>query len=317
MLPELGQLRKVDPRAVWPYEAADFTPWLAAHLPQLSAALGADLELTEREADVGDFSLDILAKDLSTGRNVIIENQLTATDHDHLGKLLTYAAGYEATTVVWIATSLRDEHQQALEWLNARTDENTSFFGVVVEVLQIDESKPAVTLRVAVAPHDWSKHSRKPRADSDRAERYRAFFQGLIDELREKHSFTSARLGQPQSWYAFASQRSGVKYSASFISGNRIRTELYVDFGDRDRNKALFDALYERRSQVESALKGALSWERLDAKQACRVSSMREGSILASEDQLLEYRSWLVSQLLAFRQAFGPLLADRSLGSAA
>lgn len=125
----LGQLKTLPLRSAWSNEATNFTPWLADHLELLDEVLGTDLELQDREATVGSFSLDLLAKDLGTGRLVIIENQLDTTDHDHLGKVLTYAAGFDAGTIVWVAESFRDEHRQALDWLNQRTDSDTHFFG--------------------------------------------------------------------------------------------------------------------------------------------------------------------------------------------
>src|SRR5262245_33044362 len=110
----LGVLKRLDPRSVWPKEAHDFTPWLAQHLDALAEVLKLDLELIEREAPVGDFSIDVLAKDLGRDRIVVIENQLEATDHSHLGQLITYAAGREAGVVVWLSREFREEHRQAL-----------------------------------------------------------------------------------------------------------------------------------------------------------------------------------------------------------
>ena len=163
-----------------------------------------DLELIEKQKpDVGDFSLDLLAKDLGTGHKVVIENQLTSTDHDHLGKLLTYAAGLDARTVIWVAQAIRDEHRQTLQWLNQRTSAETNFFGVSVEVFQIDESKPAFKFLPVVFPSEWKKGGRGGDVQvSSRGEAIQAVFPELIDELREKHHFTSAKVGQPQNWYS-------------------------------------------------------------------------------------------------------------------
>ena len=128
MLTELGDLKPVELREVWPREDAEFTPWLANNLGALGNTLGIELELKQVEAPVGPFSLDVLATEINSNRNVTIENQLETTNHDHLGKLLTYASGYDADIVVWIAKEMRDEHRQALDWLNHRTDSNTEFF---------------------------------------------------------------------------------------------------------------------------------------------------------------------------------------------
>ena len=140
-----GTLRKLDLRTLWPKEAASFTPWLRNNLNLLGDAVGMDLEFQDQEAAVGPFSLDLLVHEVGTDRVVIIENQIEQTDHDHLGKLIVYAAGFNAGVAIWIASSFREEHRQAIDWLNQRTDTDTQFFGVVVEAVQIDDSRPACT----------------------------------------------------------------------------------------------------------------------------------------------------------------------------
>ena len=251
---DLGAIEKVDLREVWPNEASDFTPWLAENLDKLGEALGLDLELQSAEAAVGAFSLDVLAHDLGSNRPVIIENQLEATNHDHLGKLLTYAAGYDAYAVVWLTRDFRDEHRQALDWLNQRTGDDTQFFGVVVEAWKIDESRPAPHFRPVAMPNEWQKRAATESATnsfsnvSERGERYRAFFQSLIDTLREEHRFTNARKGLAQSWYNFSSGFSGVGYNPCFVYNRNVaRVEVYIGRHDRDWNKKLFDALETRK----------------------------------------------------------------------
>ena len=312
---ELGTIERVDLREVWPHEAQDFTPWLAENLDKIGEALGLDLELQSAEAAVGSFSLDVLAHDLGSNRPVIIENQLEVTNHDHLGKLLTYAAGYDAYAVIWLTREFRDEHRQVLDWLNQRTDEDTQFFGVVVEAWKIDNSRPAPHFRLVAFPNDWQKHSAGRGVSSgkvsERSERYRVFFQGLIDTLREEHQFTNARKGQPQSWYSFSSGTRGVSYTTSFSLHRRIaRVEVYIDRGDHDVNKQTFDALEDRKELIESEIPGDWEWGRLDNRRACRISAIRAASIDDDRETLEELQDWMVNRLLVFKRVFTPHLQE-------
>jgi len=305
-LTDFGEIKQVSLRDIWPNEATNFTPWLASNIQALGKALGMDIELTEREASVGDFSLDLLARDLGTSQIVIIENQLTQTDHDHLGKLLTYAAGFSASVVVWVAETIRDEHRMALEWLNQRTDVETQFFGVVIEVFKIDTSKPAFNFKPIVYPNDWQK-SKKTSATSntsERGEKYRAYFQSLIDELREIHKFTGAKAGQPQNWYSFSSGIQGILYSAVFAQGGKARTEMYIDRLDQEVNKMFFDKLREDESIITEEFGAKLEWERLDDKRASRIAIYRDGAIDLSDSELENIRKWHIENLLKFKQVF-------------
>ena len=307
---KLGNLKRLDLRKVWKNEAKEFTPWLAHNIEKLGKTLGMDIEFTEIEATVGDFSLDLLAKDLGTNKNVIIENQLSSTDHNHLGKLLTYAAGYEASKVIWIADSIREEHRQVLEWLNHLTDSDTQFFGIVVELLQIDESRPALNFKPVVFPNEWQKSKRKhsKKAVSEKAELYLNFFQQLIDELREKHNFTKAKIAQPHNWYHFASGFSGVAYGVNFALGSRVRTHLYIDNGDVNENKRLFDWLAEDREVIEDEFDEQFEWERLDDKRGSVIAVYRPGSIMDDEHTRREIRTSTIKTLLALKKVFSPRL---------
>jgi hypothetical protein len=304
---DFGELKKIPLREIWSHEAMDFTPWLAENINALGDALGIELELTEREASVGDFSLDLLAKDLGSSRTVIIENQLTQTDHDHLGKLITYAAGFNASKVIWLSEVVRDEHRQALEWLNQRTDTETQFFAVVVEVLRIDASKPAFNFKPIVFPNEWQK-SKKQRTttSSSKGEKYRAYYQALIDELREKHKFTGARAGQPQNWYSFSSGIQGILYSAVFAQGGRARAEIYIDQGDQEKNKKLFDTLKIREQEITDNYGARLEWERLNEKRASRIAVYRDGMIESSDSELENIRKWHIENLLKIKKVFTP-----------
>lgn len=310
-----GVLNKVGLREIWPHEASDFTPWLAENIDELGKALGMDLELIEQEASVGDFSLDILAKDLGTSRSVIVENQLTQTDHDHLGKLITYAAGFDASIVIWVSDSIREEHRQAMDWLNQRTDSETSFFGVVVEVIKIDDSKPAFNFKLVASPNEWQKNKKRQTqrtSVSTKGEKYQNYFQNLIDYLRDIHRFTSAKAGQPQNWYSFSSGVSGMTYGANFSQGGKARAELYIDLGDHEKNKYVFDQLFNIKGEIEDSLGQEISWERLDNKRASRLALYIDGSIEESDSELEKVKNWHIEQLLKLKAALGKKIGQLS-----
>ncbi len=275
-----------------------------------------DLELQSQEAPVGDFSLDLLVHDLSRDRQVVIENQFARTDHDHLGKLLTYAAGYDAHAVVWIAEEIREEHRQTLDWLNQHTDATIEFYAIVVEAIQIDDSRPAYNFKLVAFPNEWRKariSSTTSTPPTARGEAYRAYFQDLIDQLREQYHFTNARIGQAQSWYTFATgitRLSGVVYGASFAAGGRARVELYIDRQDASLNKSIFDTLKKDGAAIESDIGDQLAWERLDDRRASRIAVYRPGSITDDPETLGELKTWTIDRLLRFKRAFGPRLAE-------
>lgn len=312
LMADLGQLSRIDPREVWKGEATDFTPWLAANLDRLAEVLGIELELTQREASVGSFSVDLVARDLGRDRVVIIENQLEPTDHTHLGQIITYAAGLEAGVVIWISREFREEHRQALDWLNRVHEGHTEFFGVLLELLRVDHSKPAVNFRLVAFPNQWSR-SAATKANTEISTKqaaYQQFFQQVLDELRQKHKFTNARAAQPQNWYSFSSGVRGFSWGLSFALGGRVRAELYIDTPDAEQNEELLNHLMKNRAAIEKDFGEPLAWERLDEKRACRVACYRPGTIEESSEKLEEIHSWAVDRLLRFKRVVGPYLRE-------
>lgn len=166
---KLGKLEEIrDLRSVWKHEALDFSPWLAENIGELGAELGIDIEVIEKESTVGDFSVDIFARDADTGRKIIIENQLEDTDHDHLGKLITYASGKNADLVIWIVKKAREEHRSAIEWLNAHTDEGIGFVLCELKLYRISGSEPAPKFVIIERPNDWAKEMKKSATETAR-----------------------------------------------------------------------------------------------------------------------------------------------------
>ncbi|MGH9783131.1 MAG: DUF4268 domain-containing protein, partial [Terriglobia bacterium] len=153
----LGQLKVKEPREVWKSEERDFTPWIAANIERLCEVIGIPFTVDQTEKRVGAYELDIFGRVEKTDAPVIIENQLGTTDHKHLGQLITYASGLDAALVIWIAAEVTDEHRAAVEWLNKSTTDGVSFFLVRPEVLQIDDSKPAVKFVVEASPSEFKR----------------------------------------------------------------------------------------------------------------------------------------------------------------
>lgn len=307
---QFGNISNVDLKSIWPGEATDFTPWLSQNISVISDKIGMELELQEVEADAGGFSADIVARDISTNKIVIIENQFGTTDHKHLGQIITYASVLGASTVIWIAESLRSEHKAAIDFLNQNLKDTLKFFALEVSLIKIDNSNPAYIFSVVSQPLDHTTAYAKTVIDSSETmEKYRAYFQALIDELRNVHKFTNAKVGQPQSWYTFASEKSKLyKYAASFAMGDRVRAEIYIDSGVKEQNESLFDFLFQKKEQIEKSFGSSLEWERLDTKRACRIAIYRDGSIDEDTETIEDIRKWTIENLLKFKAVFPSII---------
>ena len=207
---ELGKLEVVDVREVWANEPQDFTPWLAENIELLGEVLNLDLRMVQQEARVGIFSLDILATD-ETGAMVASENQLGTTDHSHLGQLLTYSAGYDVRTLIWINPHFKDAHRATIEWLNRWAPERIGIYGVEVRAVRIGNSLPAPEFIPVVVPNEWSKE-KKGTLNPDGVKR-REFYQPLVDRLREA-GFTDIHMATSGWIQSFPSRVSELTYNA-------------------------------------------------------------------------------------------------------
>lgn len=302
----LGRLAPVDPRSVWADEARDFTPWLLANADALAEALGIELELHAAEHPVGAFSLDLMGRDTTNECVLIVENQLSQTDHGHLGQLLTYAAGTEARTIVWTAPKFREEHRQALDFLNRMTGEDCRFFGVEIAVVRIGDSPAAPLFRLRAQPNDWSAQvssaTKETVNQSGKAALYADFWDKFLDRLHaECPGFTRSRKRGGNNWITLVTIR-GLQYVVDFVSAGRIRSELYIDTGDADQNVAIHDALQAERTAIEAEFGGRLEWEGLLGKRACRVGIYAPGDVsnVVAHD---EYISWFIDTITRLRQA--------------
>jgi hypothetical protein len=308
---QLGRLQLLNPRHVWTDEARHFTPWLFDNQDYLAEVLGIELELTHQEHGVGAFSLDLFGDDLTHDCPLIVENQLEDTDHRHLGQLLTYAAGTDAQTVVWVATRFRDEHRQALDFLNDMSSGAVRFFGIEIRVGIIEGSPPAPMFSLAVQPSDWRAQVRAQRATeamSPTKAAYLKFWTEYIEQIQSTSpELTNVRSPQPHNWMTLNSVRAGITINAAFNRDGNLACELYIDSGDAAANLSVFRALHDRRDEIEADIGQALQWEELEGKQACRIKVGTPGQISdhARHPQLL---AWLQSQHITFKQVFRPIV---------
>jgi hypothetical protein len=318
---DVSRLVPVDPRLVWPSEASDFTPWLRDNADVLADALGIDIELTAIEHQVGPFFLDVIGRDLTNDSVLVVENQLTPTDHDHLGKLVTYAANTDAATIVWMALSFREEHRQAIAFLNDLGGEKARFFGVEIAVARIDTSAPAPLFKVIAQPNDFhaqASEAAKVTASelSGRGALYAAFWERFLEQLKAKHpGWSRARKGPAENWLSLPSPSKGgwSSYTVSLPrgpDGQQLRCELYIDSLNPAEVERRFGELYEHRDAIEATFGSALAWEALEGRRASRIAAYGAGDI-TEVDKHDEYLDWFLSNFERLRAALDPYLVRR------
>ena len=304
----LGILSALKVREVWPDEAKDFTPWLAGKADLLGEALGMDLVHRETEAGVGRYSADLVFHEETTQKIVVVENMFEPTDHDHLGKLITYAAGLEASYAVLVSPEFREEHRSALNWLNSISGEDFGFFGVVIEAWRIGESPPAPHLRVEVKPDSWSRTVKAAVAASNTQVLFRRFWGEFLPRLAEYPDWGQRR-PHVNNWMSFKSGHAKFRYVASFFRRKKLRVEVYIDTRDTETTKDLFDKLFLKKQQIEEAVGKTLEWDRLDSSRAARISLYFPSDITIDEEERWpEAREWLIDTMNKMRDAFAPEL---------
>lgn len=309
MSKSLGKFEKVDIRALWPHEAADFTPWLAKdeNLKLLGDAIGIELKVKNTEVSVGPYSADIVAEDVNCGDDVVIENQLGKTNHDHLGKLITYAANLDAKTLVWIAPDFTDEHRRAVDWLNKNAPEDVSFYGVSLELWRIDDSRPAVKFNIVARPPVISTNSAAAAASGELSETRRlqlewwtAFRQALLD----RKVLPSARSPRPQYWYDVPLGRTGIIISnIANTDDNKIGIRVYLI--QRLGGDNALSQLMQWKSEIEKEIGESLLWNPNPENRDKTIALYRDAD-LNRRDRWGDYLDWMVSKTVLFRKAFSP-----------
>ena len=269
---KLGKLQEVDIRKLWNHEQYDFSEWLskAENLELLNEAIGLTLSEVEKEVYVGSYRCDLVGTDETTGDKVIIENQLEMSNHDHLGKIITYASGLDAKVVVWIVKEAREEHRSAIEWLNNNTPEKLSFFLIEIHAYQIGDSLCAPTFEVVEKPNGFIKNAKTQSGSGDynksQGERIE-FWTRFNEVLVERGKPFNIRKPTTDHWYDIAIGTSEAHVSLTLVNKDGcVGVELYIN-----DNKDLFDKLYAQKDEIEQKLGLDPEWQRLDGKKAARI----------------------------------------------
>jgi hypothetical protein len=310
---QLGQLEMVDLRKAWPDEAANFTPWLAEaqNLALPGESLGMELELASVEQMVGTFKADILARDAETRNWVLIENQLTKTDHSHLGQIVTYAAGLDAKTIVWIAEVFRDEHLAAIEFLNRATGDEYSFFAVEIELFKIGGSAPAPRFSVAAKPNTWNKQGQIAKAESDGAsnQALNQEYWGTLIAAAGKYPALAIRKPYKYGYQAIEGLRGGdpaIWLNACF-SIRGLRLELNIDGSTAKR---AFQELKRQRGEIEAGLGSPLEWEELPQARMSRIALYMPGAERReNRDRWNDQHRWILTNAPKLANAVRPFVA--------
>ena len=274
----IGKLEEVDIRELWKHEQYDFSEWLSKkeNIENLNEILGLTLVDISKETYVGSYRCDLFAKDETTGIKVIVENQLEMSNHDHLGKIITYASGLDAKVVVWIVKEAREEHRSAIEWLNNNTNSNVNFFLIELHAYKIGNSDNAPMFQVIEQPNDFIKNNKSTnssdtmnKSQSQRVEFWNQFNNVLV----ERGKPFNVRKATTDHWYNVAIGTSDAHIDITLVNKDSvIGVELYIT-----DNKELFDKLYQKKDEIEADLELELDWRRLNNSKASRIVTFIKG----------------------------------------
>ena len=304
----LGRLTSVDLRSHWEREDTDFTPWLAEedNIALLGDTIGMELEVQEQEANVGPFRADILCRNTADNTFVLIENQLEKTDHCHLGQLMTYAAGLDAVTLVWVVQSFTEEHRAALDWLNRITDEDFRFFGLEVELWRIGDSSPAPKFNLVAKPNDWSKTVKEvalgARGKLTPGQQLQVDYWTAFGEyLSAQQIKLRAPKPYPSYWVSYGVGRSG---SSLIIRISQQEMSVLVDI-DKKEHPTWYQQLADQREEIEAELGFPLIWEEKPDNRYSLIK-VRGACDFPNKGKWSDIHAWTVKHLLAMQGVFRP-----------
>ncbi len=305
----IGKLKKVNLRNVWVNEAKDFTGWLSDNLDMLSDHIDCELSLLEREKKTGSFSADIFAEG-PNGETVVIENQLEKTDHDHLGKLVTYLSNLTAKIAIWITSHPRLEHITAINWLNEISPADTSFFLVKVEAYTIGDSEPAPLFTTICGPSPEAKEIGEQKQDlAERHLKRIEFWKQLLDKAKEINPLHANVSPSKDNWVTAGAGKSGMGWSYS-ITMDKGSVELFIDRGPdkKEETDQIYEVIVSDREKIEEAFGDTLEWDKKEGRRVCRIKSHCTIGGLRHGDQWNEIQNDMVDRMKRLENALRPSL---------
>jgi hypothetical protein len=304
----IGKIVRLPLREVWKHEALDFTTWLVENIDVLSEALDVPLQDARREQAVGDFSIDLVAED-DSGHTVVIENQLGKSDHDHLGKLVTYLAALDAGVAVWIVSEPRPEHTTAVTWLNESRE--TSFYLVKLEAIRIDDSAPACLFTLITGPSEETREVGDTKKEiADRFIIRRRFWEIFLERARQKTKLYSTLSPTDDNWIAFASGKRGLSFSTT-ITQHAATVQLVIDRGKDSaaENRMILDQLKANKAKIEQEFGGPLEWYEPEGVRLCRIiHEVKKGGYKDEEAKWPEIQDAIIDAMVRLEKALRPFL---------
>jgi hypothetical protein len=312
-MPTIGKLKKLGLNKIketWPHEEKELSPWIAKNVDLLNEVLNLQIEIESREEYIHNFRIDLAGTDNLSKVPVIIENQFGQSDHDHLGKLITYSAAKEAGIVIWIANEFQIAHREAIDWLNKISPQEMTFYSVELELFQIDDSLPAPNFRIVAGPPPSKRRVASSDEISPRNSLYLDFFNKLRNKiLAIQPNFTRAK-AYPQSWWSTGIGRSGFSVETYFTIDGKLKVDIYIDMGEREYNEMAFNQLKENRIAIEERMGHELVWDPLLGSRACRIYIATDGTINDEEQKLTELIDWAAPLVIKFKEIFSPLVKN-------
>ncbi len=299
----IGKLDNIDLREVWKNEAVDFTPWLQENIDVLGEAVGLALSSAERELAVGDFSVDLRAEDES-GSLIIIENQLEKSNHDHLGKLVTYLSNLDAKTAIWIVSDPRPEHVQAISWLNESM--SAEFYLVKVQAVRIGDSSPAPLFTLIVGPSEEGKAIGKTKKGlAERRSIRERFWNEFAEKARERSSLYVECSPNYTPYLILETGRPLIKYYHN-IRKDDADVQVYMHKGQQASAEAIFNQLMAAKSQIEAEFGEPLEWIGIEGRKTCFIRKSLHIGGYEDEARWPEIQDAMIDAMIKLESAFRP-----------